>query len=69
MSKAPTPPNLTLEAARQRLRQLGLYGLLAQVETLLHEPWFSKVLDIEDAESIRGIFIANSRSRRVSQTR
>ena len=53
MSKAPTPPNLTLEAARQRLRQLGLYGLLAQVETLLHEPWFSNVLDIEDAESIR----------------
>ena len=53
MSKAPTPPNLTLETARQRLRQLGLYGLLAQVETLLHEPWFSKVLDIEDAESIR----------------
>lgn len=53
MSKAPTPPNLTLEAARQRLRQLGLYGLLAQIETLLHEPWFSQVLDIEDAERVR----------------
>lgn len=53
MSTAPTTPNLTLETARQRLRQLGLYGLLAQVETLLHEPWFSNVLDIEDAESIR----------------
>jgi DNA replication protein DnaC len=53
MSTAPTTPNLTLETARQRLRQLGLYGLLAQVETLLHEPWFSKVLDIEDAECIR----------------
>ena len=46
MSTAPTTPNLTLEAARQRLRQLGHYGLLAQTDTLLHEPWFSKVLDI-----------------------
>ena len=53
MSTAPTTPTLTLEAARQRLRRLGLYGLLAQVETLLHEPWFSKVLDLEDAEWIR----------------
>ena len=53
MSTAPTTPNLSLEAARQRLRQLGLYGLLAQTETLLHEPWFSKVLEIEDAERIR----------------
>ena len=53
MSTAPTTPNLTLETARQRLRQLGLYGLLAQTETLLHEPWFSQVLDIEDAERIR----------------
>ena len=46
----PTTPNLTLEAARQRLRQLGLYGLLAQAETLLHEPWFARVVDLEDAE-------------------
>ncbi|MEI6183710.1 MAG: ATP-binding protein [Polynucleobacter sp.] len=53
MSTAPTTPNLTLETARQRLRQLGLYGLLAQTEALLHEPWFSKVLDIEDDERIR----------------
>lgn len=53
MSTATTTPNLTLETARQRLRQLGLYGLLAQTETLLNEPWFSKVLDIEDAERAR----------------
>ena len=49
----PTTPNLTLEAARQRLRQLGLYGLLAQAETLLHEPWFARVIEIEDAERAR----------------
>jgi DNA replication protein DnaC len=53
MSAPKIPPNLTLEAIRQRLRQLGLYGLLAQAEALMHEPWFTKVLDIEDAERAR----------------
>jgi DNA replication protein DnaC len=53
MSAPKIPPNLTLEAIRQRLRQLGLYGLLAQAEALMHEPWFSQVLDIEDAERAR----------------
>jgi DNA replication protein DnaC len=53
MSAPKTPPNLDLEAVRQRLRQLGLYGLLAQADTLMHEPWFNQVLDIEDAERAR----------------
>ena len=53
MTTAPTTLNLNLESARQRLRQLGLYGLLAQTETLLNEPWFGQVLDIEDAERAR----------------
>ncbi len=53
MSTPKMPPNPTLEAIRQRLRQLGLYGLLAQAETLMHEPWFNQVLDIEDAERAR----------------
>ena len=48
-----TTTNLTLEAARQRLRPLGLYGLLAQAETLMHEPWFARVIEIEDAERAR----------------
>ena len=48
-----TTTNLTLEAARQRLRPLGLYGLLAQAETLMHEPWFARVLEIKDAERAR----------------
>jgi DNA replication protein DnaC len=42
--------NLNLEALRQRLRQLGLYGLLAQAETLMLEPWFTRVIEIEEAE-------------------
>lgn len=53
MSAPKMPPNPNLEAIRQRLRQLGLYGLLAQAETLMHEPWFNQVLDIEDAERAR----------------
>ena len=52
--KALTPTtNLSLEAARQSLRRLGLYGLLAQAETLMLEPWFARVLEIEDAERAR----------------
>lgn len=53
MSVPKTTPNLNLETVRQRLRQLGLYGLLAQAEALMHEPWFTQVLDIEDAERAR----------------
>ena len=51
-TSAPTT-NLNLEAVRLRLRQLGLYGLLAQADTLTHEPWLARVLDIEDAERAR----------------
>ena len=52
---APTtmPTNLNLETARSRLRRLGFYGLLAQAETLLNEPWLARVIDIEDTERAR----------------
>lgn len=50
MNAPMTTTSLTLEAARQRLRQLGLYGLLARAETLMHEPWFTRVLEIEETE-------------------
>ena len=43
-------PTLTLESARQQLRALGFYGLLAHAETLLHEPWLARVIELEDAE-------------------
>src|SRR5450432_3264042 len=41
---------LTLETARARLRRLGFYGLLAQAETLLNEPWLAQIIDIEERE-------------------
>lgn len=50
---APTTTKLNLEATRSRLRRLGFYGLLAQTETLINEPWFERILDIEDAERAR----------------
>lgn len=49
-SPIPTHPSLTLEALRTRLKRLNLYGLLAQAEQLLHEPWLIRVLEIEETE-------------------
>lgn len=50
MSTNNATTHLTLEAAHQHLRRLGFYGLLAQAESLLHEPWLARVIAIEDAE-------------------
>ena len=41
------------ESRTLTLRRLGLYGLLAQAETLLNEPWLARVLEIEDSERAR----------------
>ncbi|MEK7877680.1 MAG: AAA family ATPase, partial [Pseudomonadota bacterium] len=53
MNAPTTTTNLTLEAVRQRLRRLGLYGLLAQAETLMLEAWFARVIEIEETERAR----------------
>lgn len=50
---APTTTNLSLEPTRQRLRRLGFYGLLAQAERLLNEPWLARVIEIEGTERTR----------------
>ena len=46
-------PTLSLEPARARLRRLGFYGLLAQAETLLNEPWLARLLELEEHERDR----------------
>lgn len=51
----PTPATaaaatLSLEALRQRLRRLNLYGLLAHAEELLGEPWLDRLLELEESE-------------------
>ena len=56
--------NLTLEGARQRLRQLGFYGLLAHTESLMQQPWLTQVLDIEETERAQ-----RSLKRRLDNTR
>jgi DNA replication protein DnaC len=60
------PPNepLNLESLRARLLYLGLHGLLANVETIIHEPWLPQLLQIEEAERSR-----RSLSRRLKAAR
>jgi DNA replication protein DnaC len=53
-----------LEALAKRLRALGLYGLLAQLPSLLHELWLMRVIETEEAERTR-----RSLRRRLANTR
>jgi DNA replication protein DnaC len=45
--------NLPLDSLKQRLRRLGLYGLLAHAEQLIHEPWLARLLEIEESERLQ----------------
>ena len=49
----PPTPTLSLDTARSGLRRLGFYGLLAQADTLLTEPWLERVIAIEETERAR----------------
>ncbi len=50
MSPSPNPKR---DELRERLRRLGLYGLLARVDELIDEPWLPRLLEIEEAERQR----------------
>lgn len=45
-----TASNLHTDELRARLRQLGLYGLLARTEEIANKPWLNELLNIEEAE-------------------
>ena len=45
--------NPKIDALRERLRRLGLYGLLAHAEEIVDEEWLERVLEIEDTERQR----------------
>jgi DNA replication protein DnaC len=48
-----SPP---LDALKQRLRRLNLYGLLAHVDEIATEPWLARVLEIEESERLQRSF-------------
>ena len=52
MTKIPTAIP-TSETVQDRLRGLGLYGLLNQVDEIFEEDWLPRLLDIEEAERRR----------------
>ena len=52
-SPTATTTNLTVQAIRDRLRALALYGLASQAEGLMHQPWLATVLEIEELERHR----------------
>ena len=52
MNKASTSKSDSF-SLRQRLRDAGLYGLAAQDDAVLTEPWVERVIDIEDRERKR----------------
>lgn len=58
----PTP--LNMDATRKTLTQLGFYGLAAQVEVFLHQPWLVQLIEIEQAERQR-----RSLKRRLDEAR
>src|SRR5258708_4897349 len=64
MNAPATTTNLTVEQVRQSLRRLGLYDLLAHTESLIHEPWLPRVLEIEETERAQ-----RSLKRRLDNTR
>jgi DNA replication protein DnaC len=48
-----TTAPVSLESVRQRLRRANLFGLLAQAEQILTEPWLQRVLQIEESERLQ----------------
>jgi DNA replication protein DnaC len=51
-----TSGSLPLDAHKQRLRRLNLYGLLAHLEEIATEPWLARVLEIEESERLQRSF-------------
>jgi len=63
------PPNepLNLENLRERLLRLGLHGLLANVETVIHEPWLPQLLQIEGKRALAAQLPPASESRSATE--
>jgi DNA replication protein DnaC len=51
-----TSGSLSLDALKQRLRRLNLYGLLAHLGEIASEPWLTRVMEIEESERLQRSF-------------
>ena len=62
MSHTPTTES---DSVRQRLREVGLYGLAAQDHAVLSQPWIERVIDIEDRERKRRSLVRRLANARI----
>ena len=62
MSKTPSTES---DSVRQGLRDVALYGLAAQDDALLTEPWVERVIDIEDRERKRRSLVRRLTNARI----
>ena len=53
------------DVLRARLRQLGLFGLLARADEIVSKPWLDEVLNIEEAEQQRRSLARRLRHARI----
>jgi DNA replication protein DnaC len=60
-----TTTSTDFEALRKRLHQLGLFGLLAQDNTLLSEPWVGSLITIEQNERQRRSLVRRLRDAKL----
>lgn len=60
-----TVTSMRPEDMRSRLRQLGLYGLLARADELATKPWVDELLNIEEAERQRRSLARRLRHARI----
>jgi len=69
MSTNPPIQPLNLDDLRERLQRLGLYGLLANAQTVINEPWLPQLLDIEETERTRRSFKRRLDDARIGMAR
>ena len=60
-----TTTSTDFEALRKRLHQLGLFGLLAQDNTLLSKPWVGSLITIEQNERQRRSLVRRLRDAKL----
>ena len=60
-----TPTTIDFDALRKRLHQLSLFGLLAQDNAVLSEPWVEPLITIEQTERQRRSLVRRLRDAKL----